>query len=155
MAAMMGYAIQLPKASGNRSVAISIGTNMIERMRANVTTSSPSFSITSYDTATFSATYPTSTSLTSSCTFPNCTQANIAAQDIAVIQQQLSQQLPPAGITIASTDATNNEGNMWIIWQEASSFGGYTTGGSDNCPAAIGALSLSPTPRCVYLPFKL
>lgn len=155
MGAMMAYAVQSPKASGNRSVAISAGTNMIERMRSNATTASPVFSISSYATATFSATFPTSTALTSSCTFPNCTQATMAAMDIALVQQQLSQQIPPAGMTIEMTNAASNEGRLWIIWQEAATFSTYSTSQSDNCPSAITGLSLSPTPRCVFLPFKL
>ena len=156
MGAMMSYAIQLPKASGNRSIAISAGTDMIERMRANATTVSPVFSINSYATNTFSATFPTSNTLTFSCTFPNCTQANIAAQDIATVQRQLNMQLPPAGMSIQITDAANNEGNLWIIWQEAQSFGNLnSTASSDNCNTATVALGLTPPPRCVYLPFKL
>jgi type IV pilus assembly protein PilV len=155
MGAMMSYAVQLPKASGNRSVAIAAGTNMIERMRSNPTTASPVFSIASYETTTFSATFPTSTALTSSCTYPNCTQANIAAMDIALVQQQLNLQLPPAGIAIQVTNAANNEGNLWVIWQEAATFGTFSTSASDNCNTATVALGLTPPPRCVYLPFKL
>ena len=159
MAAMMGYATLLPKFSANRSIAISAATDMIERMRANASTQSPTFSISSYNTATFTAssTFVMSASLPSgsTCTFPNCTQSAIATEDIARIQLQLNQQLTPAGITIAATDAANNEGNLWVIWQEASTFGAYATAGSDNCPAAVVALALSPSPRCVYLPFKL
>lgn len=155
MGAMMSYTVQLPKASGNRSVAISAGTNMIERMRSNSTTASPVFSITSYATTTFSASFPTTTTPTYTCAFPNCSQANIAAQDISEVQALLNAQLPPAGMAIQVTDALNNEGNLWIIWQEAASFGAYSTSGSDNCNTATVALGLTPTPRCVYLPFKL
>ncbi len=156
MGAMMSYATLLPKFSGNRSVAVSTATNMIDRMRANSGTESPSFSITSYNTTTFVASFVSSASLPagSTCSFPACTQASIAKMDIAIIQQQLQQQLSPAGITIAATDAANNEGNLWVIWQEPSSFGSLATG-SDNCPAAVAALGLSPAPRCVYMPFKL
>ena len=156
MGAMMAYSTLLPKFSGNRSVAISTATNMIDRMRANAYTESPTFSITAYNTATFTTTFVASASLPtgSTCAFPNCTQANMATMDIAVIQQQLSQQLTPAGITIAVTDAPNNEGNLWVIWQEPSNFGSFSVG-SDNCPAAINTLALTPAPRCVYLPFKL
>ena len=164
MAAMMAYSTLLPKFSGNRSVAISVGTNMIERMRANPSTwnqstSALSFSITSYNTATFTATFVASSSLPSgsTCGFAGtlCTTTTMAVMDLAEIQQQLNQQLTPAGITIAVTDAANNEGNLWVIWQEASSFGSFNTSGSDNCPAAVVAWALSPPPRCVYLPFKL
>lgn len=162
MAAMMAYSTLLPKFSGNRSVAISVGTNMIERMRANPSTwnnatSTLSFSITSYNTATFTTTFVASSSLPSgsTCAFPNCTTTTMAIMDLAQITQQLNQQLTPAGITIAVTDDANNEGNLWIIWQEASSFGSFNTAGSDNCPVAVTTLALSPPPRCVYLPFKL
>ncbi|MGB4116065.1 MAG: type IV pilus modification protein PilV [Polaromonas sp.] len=159
LAAMMGYATLLPKFSANRSMATNIGMDMIERMRANATTESPSFTISSYNTATFTAstTFAVSSSLPSgsTCAFPTCTQDTIATEDISRIQLQLNQQLTPAGITIAVTDATANEGNLWVIWQEASTFGSYSTASGDNCPAAVTALGLSPAPRCVYLPFKL
>lgn len=159
MGAMMSYATLLPKFSGNRSVAISTATNMIERMRANPSnpTASPAFSISSYATTSFTSTFVTSPSIPSgsTCSFPNCTRSTIATSDIAEIQFQLDQQLTPAGMTIQVTDAANNEGNLWIIWQEPSTFGTFSTSGSDNCPAAIVALSLTPPPRCVYLPFKL
>ena len=156
MGAMMAYSTLLPKFSGNRSVAISTAANMIDRMRANASTESPTFSITAYNTATFTTTFVASASLPtgSTCAFPNCTQANMATMDIAIIQQQLTQQLTPSGMTIAVTDAPNNEGNLWVIWQEPSNFGSFSVG-SDNCPAAINTLALTPAPRCVYLPFKL
>ena len=140
-------------------MAISTATNMIERMRANPSnpTASPAFSISSYATTSFTSTFVTSPSIPSgsTCSFPNCTRSTIATSDIAEIQFQLDQQLTPAGMTIQVTDAANNEGNLWIIWQEPSTFGTFSTSGSDNCPAAIVALSLTPPPRCVYLPFKL
>lgn len=157
MGAMMSYATLLPKFSGNRSVAISTATNMIERMRANPTTATPTFSINSYAISNFTSTFVASPSIPSgsTCSFPNCTQSSMAAMDTAEVQFQLDQQLTPAGMTIQVTDASNNEGNLWVIWQEPSTFGTFNTGSSDNCPAAIVALSLTPPPRCVYLPFKL
>ncbi len=162
MGAMMSYATLMPKFSGNRSVAMSTATNMIERMRANPSTwnaaGTQTFSINdAYSTATFSVT-PGSTSLPSgsTCSFPNCTQAAIATMDLALVQQQLNQQLSPAGLTIAVTNPpTSTEGDLWVIWQEPSAYGSFSTAGSDNCPAAVKALNLTPAPRCVYLPFKL
>jgi type IV pilus modification protein PilV len=156
MGAMISYSMLLPKFSGNRSVAVSTATNMIDRMRANSGTESPSFSITAYATTTFSANFVGSPSIPAgaTCSFPNCTQSSMATMDIAIIQQQLQQQLSPAGMTIAITSAINNEGNLWVIWQEPSSFGSLAAG-SDNCPAAVTALALTPAPRCVYMPFKL
>lgn len=156
MGAIISYSTLLPKFSGNRSVAVSTASNMIDRMRANPGTESPSFSITAYATTTFSANFAGSPSIPSgaTCSFPNCTQATMATMDIAIIQQQLQQQLSPAGMTISVTDAANGEGNLWVIWQEPSSVGSLAAG-SDNCPAAVTALALTPAPRCVYMPFKL
>lgn len=157
LAAMMAYATVLPKFSGNRSIAISTAANMIDRMRANPTTVSPTFSLAAYAVTTVTLT-PTSASITSSastCVFPTCTQTTMATMDIAIIQQQLAQQLAPAGMTIEVTDAANNEGNLWVFWQEPSSFASFISTGNDNCPANINTLGFSSTPRCVYLPFKL
>lgn len=150
MGAMMSYATLLPKFSGNRSVAISTATDMVERMRANPSTPS-------YATSTFSTSLPASTALPSgsTCSFPNCTQLTMSTMDIAVVQQQLNQQLPPSGMTIEFTDSASTEGNIWVIWQEPSTFSSFNTASSDNCPQAIKDLSLTPAPRCVYLPFKL
>lgn len=157
LGAMMSYAVVLPKLSGNRSVAISTGTDMIERMRANPTTTSPTFSINSYAVTTFTTTFVASPSMPSgsTCSYPACTQSLLATMDLAEIQYLLNLQLTPAGMTIQVTDAANNEGNLWVIWQEPSVVGTFSTGSNDNCPAAVAALALSPAPRCVYLPFKL
>ncbi|MES2401381.1 MAG: type IV pilus modification protein PilV [Pseudomonadota bacterium] len=156
MGAMMAYAMLLPKFSGNRAVAVSTATNMIDRMRANSGTESPSFSISAYATTTFTPSFVASPTIPSgsTCSFPNCTQSSMATMDIAILQQQLQQQLSPAGMTITVTSVINNEGGVWVIWQEPSSFGSLATG-SDNCPADVTAQALSPAPRCVYMPFKL
>jgi hypothetical protein len=68
----------------------------------------------------------------------------------------VKQQLPNGGITVTIPDATvPTIGNVWVIWQEAGNFGTFDVGTSDNCPAAVKALGLSPSPRCVYAPFRL
>ncbi len=156
MGAMISYSILLPKFSGNRSVAISTAGNMIDRMRSNAGTESPSFSISSYATTTFSANFVGSASIPAgaTCSFPNCTQATMATMDIAIVQQQLQQQLSPAGMTITVTNVINNEGSLWVVWREPASVGSLAAG-SDNCPPDVTALALTPAPRCIYMPFKL
>lgn len=156
MGAIISYSTLLPKFSGNRSVAVSTASNMIDRMRANASTESPSFSISAYATNTFSANFVGSASIPSgaTCSFPNCTQGTMATMDIAILQQQLQQQLSPAGMTITVTSVINNEGGLWVVWREPANVGSLATG-SDNCPPDVTALALSPAPRCVYMPFKL
>nr|HMS07193.1 type IV pilus modification protein PilV [Burkholderiaceae bacterium] len=67
----LAYTVQLPKLSGNRSVAVVAGNDLIERMRSNPTASG-SYVTTTYATATFStgAAPPTSLPSGSTCSFP-------------------------------------------------------------------------------------
>ena len=79
------YAVQLPKLSGNRSVAVVAANDLVERMRAN---SSGSLS---YVTSTFSATstVPSSMPSGSTCSFPNCTATSLATMDVATVDFQV------------------------------------------------------------------
>lgn len=152
LGSFLTYAVQLPKLSGNRSVAMVAGADLVERMRAN------SSATLNYVTSTFSATstIPTSMPSGSTCGFPNCTAATLATQDVATVDFNLKRQLPNGGLTVTIPDnAAPRIGNVWVIWQEPSNFGTFSTSGSDVCPAAVAALSLSPAPRCVYIPFRL
>lgn len=146
------YAVQLPKLSGNRSVAVVAANDLVERMRAN---SSGSLS---YVTSTFSATstVPSSMPSGSTCSFPNCTATSLATMDVATVDFQVKRQLPNGGITVTiPNNAAPTIGNVWVIWQEPGNLGTFSTGGSDNCPSAVASLGLSPAPRCVYAPFRL
>lgn len=157
------YGVQLPKLSGNRSVAMVAGADLVERMRANssgtlnyanTTISGLSGNATNTFTATFAV--PTSMPSGSTCSFPNCTAASLATMDVATVDFNLKRQLPTAGLTIQIPDtAAPRIGNVWVIWQEPNNFGSFSTSNSDTCPANVTALSLSPAPRCVYIPFRL
>lgn len=152
LGSFMAYGVQLPKLSGNRSVAMVAGTDLVERMRAN------SSATLGYVTSTFSATstIPTSMPSGSTCGFANCTAATLATQDVATVDFNLKRQLPNGGVTVTiPNNAVPTIGNVWVIWQEPGNFGTFSTSGSDACPAAVTALGLSPAPRCVYIPFRL
>ncbi len=156
LGSFLTYAVQLPKLSGNRSVAVVAANDLVERMRAN------SSATLSYVTSTFSATstVPNSMPSGSTCSFPNCTAASLATQDVAAVDFNLKRQLPNGGITVTIPGATATVpvltvGSVWVIWQEPGNFGTFSSGNSDICPDAVTALGLAPAPRCVYIPFRL
>lgn len=152
LGSFLTYAVQLPKLSGNRSVAVVAANDLVERMRAN------SSATLSYVTSTFSATstVPNSMPSGSTCSFPNCTAASLATQDVAAVDFNLKRQLPNVGITVTIPNNTAPRiGNVWVIWQEPGNFGTFSSGNSDICPDAVTALGLAPAPRCVYIPFRL
>ncbi len=152
LGSFLTYAVQLPKLSGNRSVAVVAANDLVERMRAN------SSATLSYVTSTFSATstVPNSMPSGSTCSFPNCTAASLATQDVAAVDFNLKRQLPNGGITVTIPNNTAPRiGNVWVIWQEPGNFGTFSSGNSDICPDAVTALGLAPAPRCVYIPFRL
>jgi len=164
LGSFMAYGVQLPKLSGNRSVAMVAGADLVERMRANSSgtlnyANTTISGLTGNATNTFTATFavPTSMPSGSTCAFPNCTAASLATMDVATVDFNLKRQLPSGGLTIQIPDTANAPriGNVWVIWQEPSNFGTFSTSGSDVCPANVTALSLSPAPRCVYIPFRL
>ncbi|MCX8517385.1 MAG: type IV pilus modification protein PilV [Rhodoferax sp.] len=150
MGGMMAYAIQMPKLAGNRSVAVNIGMELIERMRTNVA---------AYNASTNA--YTTSLSYDgdfkapdlSECSFPNCTAATLAAMDLTWAQKQLRLQLPAGGYSIETTPGST-AGNLWILWQEPGSLGSFATASSDICPASA-SIYTNPQPRCLLIPFRL
>lgn len=157
----LAYTVQLPKLSGNRSVAVVAGNDLIERMRSNPTASG-SYVTTTYATATFTtgAAPPTSLPSGSTCSFPSCTTATMATMDLASVDFLLKNQLPSgtAGMRVEITTAPNI-GRLWVVWQEPGNFGSFDTLSSDNCPADIRGMTITadsiPRPRCVYLTFRL
>ncbi len=147
---MMAYAVQLPKIAGNRASAMAIGTDLVERMRANI----PGFTSGQYTTAlTYNGgiAIPANPS-SAGCTYPNCSAASLATLDLNWAQFQARAQLPGGGYRIENLG--NQQGNLWILWQEPNNFGSYATKSSDNCPNAAAAFT-NPQPRCVFIPFRL
>jgi type IV pilus assembly protein PilV len=146
---MMAYAVQLPKMAGNRAVAIGMASDLVERMRANVT----GYAAANYDTAlTYDGSFTVPSASAGNCTYPNCTASLLAIMDLAWMQRQLRLQLPAGGFSVQNTGG--NTGNLWVLWQDPDSLGNFSTSTSDNCPSGAASYT-SPRPRCVFIPFKL
>jgi type IV pilus assembly protein PilV len=156
---MLTFAVQMPKLSGYRATAANIVSNYVERVRANPNAFANNLytSALSYD-GTFTALAE------SNCSYPDCTEATLATMDNAAINSLVRLQLPAGGMimrcgTLTSTTiCTKAEaGNLWVVWQEPSTFAVLDPTNSDNCPSEVTAHSpaFDPKPRCLHVRFKV
>lgn len=147
---MIGYAVQLPRMSDYRATAVTLSTSIIDRMRANPTgfTDGSYVENLSYD-GTFTA------PALQDCTYPDCTSTTLATMDLAYLKRVVRQSLPAGGIRIERDTASGpTDGNLWILWNEPSTFAALSSLNSDNCPTAAASYT-NPRPRCLYVRFKL
>lgn len=144
LAGMMAYAVQLPKLSAYRATAMMLATGHVERMRSNIA----GYTAGAYnENMTFGATLAAS-----SCTYPNCDSAAVAAQDKAQSNAEIRRELPLGGMRMVCNGAcTTREGDLWILWQEPSTFAAINQN-NDECPPSS---TYSGTPRCIHIRFKL
>lgn len=153
LGSMLAYAVQMPKLAAYRAAAANLAASHIERMRANTA----GFASESYkETMTYNATLAT----VSPCTYPNCTPDLIAAFDKNETSLAIRRELPLGGMRMTCNGAcTDLDGDLWVIWQEPSTFAALNTADSDECPDATAAPTFtaftSPRPRCLHVRFKL
>jgi type IV pilus assembly protein PilV len=147
---MLAYAVQMPKLAALRATATNLAASHIERMRANIT----GFRNGSYDE---NLTYSGATTVTAlnNCSYPSCTATSLATMDKATTLNSLRRELPAGGLRM-ERDGTSGTtvGNLWIIWQEPTTFASISPSASDNCPAAVATFT-NPRPRCLYVRFEL
>lgn len=147
---MLAYAVQMPKLAALRATATNLAASHIERMRANIT----GFQNGSYDEGLSYNGTSTQVAL-NNCTYPSCTATSLATMDKAATLSALRRELPAGGLRMERDAAAGpTDGNLWIIWQEPTTFASISALSSDNCPAAL-ALFTNPRPRCLYVRFKL
>lgn len=153
LGSMMAYAVQMPKLAAYRATASNLAASHIERMRANTA----GFAAGSYsETMTYNATLPG----VSPCTYPTCTSDSIAALDKNETNLVIRRELPLGGMRMTCTGAcTDLDGDLWVIWQEPSTFAALGALNSDQCPDPTAAPSFTaftaPQPRCLHVRFKL
>ena len=54
-----------------------------------------------------------------------------------------------------ATCAKTDYGNLWVVWQEPSTFAALNPASSDNCPTEVTTVYSAPAPRCLYVRFKI
>ena len=154
LSATLSVAVQLPKLSGHHASAVNLAASHIDRIRANAD------GFGNYMTPlpltqtgwSFDAIAP------SNCTYPDCTVALMAAMDDADTRQAVRIALPAGGMLVTCDSAPctqNSHGNLWIFWQEPSTYAALVSSSSDNCPAQVTAIYTLPKPRCLYVGFKV
>ena len=148
---MLSFSIQMPKLSGYRSTAINLASSHIERIRTNPT--GFQFYDDTYTNALHTGWSTEPISLTN-CDYPNCTVSTLAAMDDATTRQLLRMQLPYGDMFLTCDVCSNDShGNLWIVWQEPTSYAAFDSTTSDNCP--IGIPVAYTKPRCIYLGFSI
>jgi type IV pilus assembly protein PilV len=153
LGSMLAYAVQMPKLSAYRAAAASLAAGHIERMRAN----KDGFAGDGYKVT---MTFNTALASVVACTYPNCNALNIASLDNDETGRAIRQDLPLGGMrVICKSDCANQEGEMWVIWQEPSTSMAFNSANSDECPDPAVAPTFtafpSPQPRCLHVMFKL
>lgn len=153
LGAMMSFSVQLPKLAAYRATAANLAASHVERIRANP----GAFRVGSYSSA---LNYDgTTNALTlANCTYPACTETSLALMDIRATQKAVREQLPAGGmLSTCSTSpcTTGSYGNLWIIWQEPTTYASLNAANSDNCPTAVTSTFTSPRPRCLYVRYKV
>ena len=150
LGSMLAYGVQLPKLAGYRAMAATLAASHIERMRSNIV----GFKNGNYvEDLSYDGTID-ETDL-SDCAYPDCTTASLATMDTAYTNQALRTELPSGGKRVERDLAAGaTDGNLWIIWNEPTTFASLNPTNSDSCPTQV-AVYTDPKPRCLYVRFKL
>ncbi|CAN5379613.1 hypothetical protein BH10PSE16_BH10PSE16_03640 [soil metagenome] len=152
LGAMLSFSVQMPKLSGYRAVAVNLASSHIDRIRAN-----PG-GFENYKTPLHETAWSFTEIDSRNCQYPNCDVTSLAAMGDAATRRAVRIALP-AGDLLVTCDTTpcNNDsyGNLWIVWQQPSTHAALDPSSSDNCPAEVTKIYTNPTPRCVYVGFKL
>ena len=155
LGAMLSLGVQLPKLAGYRATAANLASSHIERIRANPDgfKSNAYVAALSYD-GTFNN-IPLA-----DCIYDQCSPSTLAIMDNAAMQQAIRIALPAGGLLVtcdvqAGPCSSASYGNIWIVWQEPSTFSALDPSSSDNCPAQVTQTYTNPKPRCLYVRFKI
>ena len=157
LGAMVSFIVQMPKLSGYHATAVNLASNYVERMRANT----DGFSNGSYDISSSYDNSQTKLSVNPSetCAYPGCDMKTLATMDFEEAKVAVRAELPAGGILMLrdnSSGATSTTvGDLWIMWQEPSTYAALNPSSADNCPKEITDNYTAPAPRCLYMRFKL
>ena len=140
---------QYVKMAQFQSIGMHLGSELGERMRANVR----AFQAGSYNKM---AAYSTAAVTAPPCLASPCTVAEVAAIDLANWTNELRARLP-GGDAFVRRDSVNPLAvDVWILWIDPDLQIGANEKlevvGANDCPAAAisGIAAGAPTPRCMY-----
>lgn len=157
LGAMLSFSVQLPKLSGYRAAATNLASSTVERIRANPDGFSSGNYVAGLNETSANGWSFTAISL-SDCSYATCTSSSLATMDIQASRSAVRRELPGGDLIMkcsTSPCAKTSYGEIWIIWQEPSTFAALTPSSSDNCPTEATTLYTDPKPRCLYVRFKI
>lgn len=156
---MLSFTVQMPKLSGYRATAVNLASSYTERMRANPDgfKQDKYKNDSSYDGLQTKFTIPDKL-----CDYPDCDVDKLAKRDFEEMKVAVRAELPAGGLFMlrdsSSSTASTTDGNLWIVWQEPSTFAALNRASlSDNCPTEVTdkVKDTDSKPRCLYVRFKL
>jgi type IV pilus assembly protein PilV len=160
LGSMLSFSVQLPKLSAYRASAANLASSFVERIRANP----EAFSVGNY-TASLNESSNWSLSAIavsgSNCKFTGgtqCTPATLASADINEFRSAVRREVPAGDMILKCSTtpcAKTSFGELWVVWQEPSTFALLDPSSSDNCPTEATTTYTSPKPRCLYVRFKI
>lgn len=161
LGAMLSFGVQLPKLAGYRATAANLASSYVERVRANPN----AFTSNLYSAALNDASWSFTDIALSDCTYTTpCTESTLATMDMAATRRAVRRELPAGDmilkcydpVTAAFASCTKaTYGDLWIVWQEPSTFAALNASNSDNCPTEATTVYTTPVPRCLYVRFKI
>ena len=158
LGAMMSFGVQLPKLSAYRATATSLASSYVERVRANPNAFTSNLYSAPLNEASAWSFADIALSDCFYATAPLCTEATLATMDIQATRRAVRRALPAGDMIMKCDTGTCTKadyGNLWIVWQEPSTFAALNPASSDNCPAEATTAYSSPKPRCLYVRFKI
>ena len=157
LGAMLSLSVQLPKLAAYRATATHLAFSHIERIRANPTEFQKSDGKYAVEPLSYDGTF--NNIPLADCIYDQCSPSTLAIMDNAATQRAIRMTLPAGGMLVTCDTATCSAasyGNLWIVWQEPSTYSALNPSSSDNCPAEITAkYNTDPKPRCLYVRFKI
>lgn len=154
LGAMLSFAVQAPKLSGYRATATVLASSHIERIRANP----EGFKNQAYKKSLHETAWSFNEISLDDCNYPDCTEASLAVMDDTFTRHSIRAELPAGDMLVTCSPATcdsGSNGNLWIVWQEPKLFTTDPFSSSDNCPTEVKAIYTDPSPRCLYVRFKI
>lgn len=160
LGSMLAFGIQLPKLSAYRATAATLAASHVDRIRANpIGFSAGNYTAGLNDTTDWSFTAIAISGTNCSFGGTQCTSSTLATADTNEFRNAVRRELPAGEVLVqcsTSPCAKTSYGEVWVIWQEPSTFAAMNLA-SDNCPSAATTLYVSPKPlpRCLYIRFKV
>jgi len=157
LGAMLSLGVQLPKLAAYRATATHLASSHIERIRANSTEFQKPNGKYTVEPLSYDGTFNDIPLV--DCIYDQCTPEKLAIMDNAATQRAIRMALPAGGMLVTcdtGTCSSASYGNLWIVWQEPSTYSSLDPSSSDNCPAEVtNAFKTDPKPRCLYVRFKI